>query len=67
MSEALLLLGNPHCQVVFDWLKRPVQWRNQPQKFFYGARKFRNGEKYLILGEQHYFIWHTASQSAKGR
>ena len=40
-----------------------THWRSQA-KIIWGAKKF-GGTKCLILGEQQYFFWDTASQSAK--
>ena len=50
---------------IFDrWCSDTVtQWRSQPKNFW--RTKFWGGTKCLVLGEQQYFLWDTASQSAK--
>jgi len=44
----------PRCALL---ISRQDQWRSQP--------KIGGGAKCLILGEQQYFVWDTASQSTK--
>jgi len=45
--------------VVFNY-----QWRSQPKICILRGKNF-GGPKCLILGEQQYFVWDTASQSTK--
>jgi len=39
------------------------QWRSQPRNL--GMPKNFEGPKYLLLGEQHYFVWKNAPESTK--
>jgi len=58
----------PHVTVDLRHLSQVVQRYSgsvaQPAQYVFGGQKF-GGPKCLILGEQQYFLWGTASQSAK--
>jgi len=49
----LIHLFSTRSPILPKWNKRRVQWHGQP--------KILDGSKRLILGEQQYIVWHTAS------